>query len=383
MLKKTAKKIILVLAVMVFGGLGGIIADRYAFPYLGSTDFFNKYDFLKKASENVTVINKTEQVFVKEETSIAKISNRVASSVVSVAAYPNSAKTSAAKSESGSNVKYSTGLIVTGDGLIMIYADVPGMEYLSYKAVTPDGKIFDAEFYGIDQYSNLAFIKIEAANLTAVSFGNSDEIKPGEKIIAIGTNPTSFKHIYSGGLISRLNQTYSLSGSGTSSSEKMEGVFETDIVSGADYVSGPIADYRGYVVGITGSSRSGSAETFFQIPSNKVSRVIERAIRKELRSAPALGILYVSITKSHSLAGKLDAENGAVIFSSSQQAAVAPGSPAQKAGLQTNDIITKINDRTINAENSLPDILYQHKKGDKVELTVFRNGKELLIPVQL
>ncbi|MFA6383496.1 MAG: S1C family serine protease [Parcubacteria group bacterium] len=386
MKKMVFKKIFLILAIVFIGGLGGIIADRYIFPYLSSTDYFMKHDWLKKAAEDITVINKTEQVFVKEETSITKISNQISASVVGIISYPQTdAKNFPRKSTTSVGPTYGTGLIVTSDGLIMTYADAINLNNSKYKVVAYDGNSYDAEISGTDAYSNLVFLKISAGNLSAVSLGNSDDIKPGEKIIAIGINPGDFSRVYSAGLISNFNPTYNLAGKAISSSDKLEGVFEADLNSEKDYVGGPIVDYTGQVIGVMGTNAGDNAQKFFQIPSNKVAKVIDRAIKKELENDPVLGIYYIPLTKSYFLVNNLNIDRGALIYSPSGQSGLAmiSGSAGQKAGLQINDIITKINDQEININHTLPDLLYQYKKGDLIELVVSRSGQEMKIPVQL
>lgn len=382
MIKKISKKSIVILAIMVIGGFGGIIADRYVFPYLGSTDFFKKHDFLKRGSEDVTIINKTEQVFVKEETSIAKISNQASSSVVSIVVYPDTDARSGKKSSENLNVQYGTGLIITSDGLIMTYLDMVDPSKAKFKVITSDGSSYDAEVSGRDSYSNLVFLKIGASNLSAVSFGNSDDIKSGEKVIAIGTASSSFNHEYVAGLVSNFDATFNLAGKAVSSSEKLEGVFELDMQSGPDYVGGPVVDYMGQVIGVTGVN---AAQNYFAIPSNKISEIVSRAIKKELDQDPILGIYYVPLTKSYALVNGLKIDQGALIFSGSGQQglAIIAGSPAQKAGLQLNDIITKVNEQAISAAAPLSELLYEHKKGDAIELTIIRGGQELKIPAQL
>jgi S1-C subfamily serine protease len=379
------KKIVLIIVVIFLGGLGGIVADRYIFPYLGSTDYFMKHDWLKKASEDVTVINKTEQVFVKEETSITKISNQASASVVGIISYVQiDGKNSLKKGAASIEPTYGTGLIVTSDGLIMTYTDAINLNNSKYKVVTYDGSSYDAEISGKDTYSNLVFLKINAGNLPAVSFGNSDDIKAGEKIIAIGTSLGDLSHVYSAGLISNFNPTYNLAGKAVSSSDKLEGVFEADLNSEKNYVGGPIVDFTGQVVGVIGKNPGDNAQKFFQIPSNKVARVVDRAIKKELDNEPILGIYYIPLTKSYSLVNGLGVDHGALIYSPSGQQGLAmiSGSVGQKAGLQINDIITKINEQEISTSLTLPDLLYQYKKGDSVELTILRSGQEMKIPIQ-
>lgn len=380
------KKTLFVLVVMVFGGLGGVLADHYIFPRFSSSEFFSKYDFFKKFTENVTVINKTEQVFVKEETSLGKISGQAASSIVNIASLPEAGQGSAAKKGLVAiEPMNGTGAIVTSDGLIMTYESAVNPVNSKYKVTTSDGNTYDAEFLGTDSYSGLSFLKINGNNLPAISFGDSNDSKPGEKVIAIGNNFGIYSNRYAAGLLSSFNPTYNLAGKALSYSDKLEGTFETDFNSEKNYVGGPIIDYTGQVIGITGTLEKNGAGEFFQIPSNKVKRVIDRAIKKELDKDPMLGVYYVPITKTYALNNNLAVDKGALIFSSSGQLglAIIAGSSGQKAGLQINDIIKAVNDQEINMENSLPDLLYQYKQGDTIELTILRGAEDLKVPINL
>src|SRR5690606_36401891 len=115
------------------------IADRYVFPRLAATEFFNKYKILKKTTEGVTVINKTEQVYVKEETSLTRIANQVSSSVVNIISYPDLE----AQPKNTANSKNGTGVIVTSDGIIMTYLGAINPENYRYKIMIHDGKNYD------------------------------------------------------------------------------------------------------------------------------------------------------------------------------------------------------------------------------------------------
>lgn len=374
MIKKISKKAILIVFVVILGGLGGVLADRYAFPYLSTVSWFSKIDFLKKSIENVTVINRTEQVFVKEETSLSKITNQISSSVVNIISIPERTMP-----------QNGTGLIVTSDGLIMTYATAIIAENAKYKTLTFDGNSYDASLVGVDAYSNLAFLKINASNLPAVAFGDSDNAQPGEKIVAIGNSLGSYNNIFSSGLLESFNPSFNLAGKTVSSSEKMEGVFETDLSSENNFIGGPVVDYSGAVIGIVGAIQKDNEKAYFAIPSNKAQNVINRAIKNELGQNPYLGIYYVPILKTFALANNLGADKGALIYSPSGQQglSIIAGSPAQKAGLQIKDTILAIENQQIDEKNALSDLLYHFKKGDLIELTIMRNGQEQKVKVRL
>jgi len=380
---KFSKKLIFLVLIIVLGGLGGVIADRYLFPYLSTKKFFSRYEFLKKSLENVTVINRTEQVMVKEDATVGKVAGNVLSSVVNIAAYPDPAKNTGRKTPA--TVQNFTGLIITGDGLIATYA--PGFisDGLFFQITTADKNTFTGQFAGLDNYSNLAFFKIESGNFSAAAFGNSNEAMVGEKIIAVGNAPGDLSVSYAAGILKSKSRSYNLAGKTVSASEKMEGVFQDDLNLSREFAGGPVIDYSGNIIGIVGRTYSDNQTDYFIMPSNKIKNVIDRAIRNELDKNPVLGIYYLPINKTLTLANNLPSEKGAWIYSSSGQAglAIIAGSSAQKSGLLLNDIIVQINNQEINPENSLSDLLYKYNKGDEIELNVLRAGNEIKIKVQL
>jgi S1-C subfamily serine protease len=231
----------------------------------------------------------------------------------------------------------------------------------------------------------LAFLKISASNLPTISFANSDDFQAGEKIIAVGNSLDTYQNRYASGILKDYNPTYNIDGKTVSSSEKLEGVFEADFNSEQNFVGGPILDYSGQVIGMTGSVVKNNAIDYFQIPSNKAEMVLQKTIKQNTGNNAQLGIYYVPITKSYALVNNLSKDKGALIFSPSGQQglAVIASSPAAKAGLKINDIITAIDGREITLTNSLSDLFYNFKKGDTVNLTITRDGQEIKTNIQL
>lgn len=381
------KRAIFYLSVIVIAGASGIVADRILFPPLFSTKLFARSRFLRSLYDNVTVINKTEQVYVKEESSLGKVASQQASSVVNIAYYPSpdSAKKSAVSKEQAVNPTHLTGMIATSDGLIITYATDPNPENLKYSVTTADGNTHEAAFYGFDSYSNVLFLKIEAANLPVVSFGNSDDISAGEKTIAIGNSLSGYGTMISSGVIRDFDPSFNLGGMALSSSEKMEGVFEAAMDSQEEFVGGPVIDYSGQVIGMTGKIASNGQDRFFVIPSNKLRNVIDKGINKKLDSEASLGAYYLPISKAYASANSLASDKGALVYSPSGQQglAIISGSSADKSGLRIGDIITKISDKEIDSANTLPDILYGFSKGDAATITVLREGTESVLQATL
>ena len=146
-----------------------------------------------------------------------------------------------------------------------------------------------------------------------------------------------------------------------------------------------MVDYSGQVVGMIGFIEKNNAQSFFLIPANKIKMIVNRAIAKELEKNPILGIYYIPISKTYVIENNLSISSGALIHSDSGQQglAVLANSPAQKAGLKLGDIITAVGGKEVTAHNSLSELLYEHKKGEQVELTVLRDGQSMAVKVDL
>jgi len=254
-----------------------------------------------------------------------------------------------------------------------------------YKVVIAGNNVYEAEFLGMDSWSNLVFFKINASNLPAISFGNSADYKPGEKIIMLGESFSQEEKCFSSGLLSGINPTYNISEKSLAVAEKLEGVFEVDFPKSENFLGAPAVDYSGQTLGILGETEKNRKKEFFLIPSQKVKLVIDKVIAKKMEENPQLGIYYISLSKDYAISNELKNENGALIFSPSGQQglAILEGTPAQKAGLKLGDIIVKVGETIIDLQNNLSGILYQYRKGDQVEFTVLRNDAEMKIMVIL
>lgn len=402
------KKISIIILIILISGASGIVADHYVFPYLASTQFFQRHAWLKQSAENTTIINRTEQVYVKEDSSVAKLMSPVVSSIVNIITYPNPTTKNQNQTETPdllTETKNGTGEIVTSDGLIMTYATAIDYDQsqptsgsstslsaqpaspsaYEYKVMTGDGNVYDATLLGVDNWSNLAFLKINASNLPVVSFGNFSDYQAGEKVIAIGNDYPDYENRFDSGILNSFDPTFNISGQALSVPEKLEGIFKTDFSAENPPVGGPIVDYSGQIVGIIGSVKSNNQTRYFEIPTDKVQMALNKEIQKGLTTDPTLGIYYLPITKTLQLADGLPIDHGALIYSSLDQQglAVITGSPAAKAGLQLGDIITEVNGTNVTLSDNLSTLLYNYKIGDKIKLTILRAGKSINLDVQL
>lgn len=383
-MKKFLKVLVIIIILVVIGGLSSLFFNHYLIPKMSANPYFSRSSFFKDATENVTIINKTEQVTVKEEDSVNKIASQSATSVVNIISVSsakglNQPALPKEKSRSG------TGVILTSDGLIATYRDVIIEKEAKYKVLTYNGSSYEASLLGMDEFTNLAYLKIEASNLPAIPLANSSDFYPGKKLIAVGNAFEEYQNRFSSGLMSNIDKTFNLAGKTVSSSEKLEGVFESDFAEQEEYVGGPVINYNGELVGISGMIIIDSQKKYFQIPSNFLKKSMELAIKNELNRRPVLGIYYIPVTKVYAMANSLDRDRGALIYSPSgkQGLAIISGSAAEKAGLEINDIIIAVGGQEINLDNPLSNMLSNYKKGDEVELLVVRNGQEIKVKVEL
>lgn len=374
-MKKFAKFVSIIALIFIIGGAGAAFFEHYLFPIMGSTRTFSKYDFFKKAKENITVINKTEQLEIKEDEAVSKIAAQPANALVKIISL--SSKNNADKAGNG--------LILTSDGVIVTYRSAILETDAAYKVLSHSGSVFEAEFIGIDEFSNLAFLKMKASNLPVVAFANSDESKPGKKLIVIGNSQGNLNNSISTATMNDFDRGFNISGNTLSSSEKLEGVIKADFFGRQEFVGSPVVNYNGELIGLTGMLTINNKEKYFIIPSNEVRRSMESVIKNELGKRPFFGIYYIPITKEYSIARNLNRDRGALVYSPSgaQGLAVLSGSPAEKAGIRLNDIIIAINGKEVNLDNPFSNALSQYKKGDEIELLVVRNGNEIKIKVKL
>ena len=381
--RKIAKGVAILFLIFFVGGIGSVYFNQKVLPFIRTNKYLSRINFLNRMAENVTVINNTQQVTIKEDDSINEIASQTSNAVVNIVsiATQKDPLTKLVKTVNQSG----TGIVVTSDGLIATYRGAIIEKDASYQAFLFNGNYYQATFVGIDEFSDLAFLKIDAPNLTAVSLADSFDVHPGKKLVAIGNSFGEYQNRYESGLLSNVNKTFNLGGKTVATSEKLEGVFEDDFKNQKEYIGGPVIGYSGDMIGIIGMLTINDEDQYFEIPSNVVKSSMDLAINNNLSSRPFFGAYYISISKEYSIANKLDRDQGALIYSPSgkQGLAIISGSPAETAGIKINDIIIAVNDQAVTLDNPFSNLINQNKKGDLIELTVDRSGQEIKIPVQL
>ncbi len=276
-----------------------------------------------------------------------------------------------------------SGFMVSDDGYIVTNAHVVSDEGANYTVYLNDESKYDAEVVASDTTLDIAVLKIDATGLPYLEFGDSDTVQVGQTVIAIGNALGEFRNTVSVGVISGLSRSITAGGGG--SSEFLADVLQTDAAINPGNSGGPLLDLAGKVIGVNVATSSGGENISFSLPSNAVKAAVE-SIRITGHVVQAyLGIRFVMITDAMAEENDLPVMDGALIRRGDDtvELAVLPGSPADKAGLEENDIITKVDDQEIDDNHPLHIVLRQKAIGDVIVITVWHDGEEKTVSATL
>jgi len=257
-----------------------------------------------------------------------------------------------------------SGFIIDAEGIVVTNNHViQGAEDIF---VTVNGeKEYEAEIVGADPLSDIAVLKIKSKEkFSPVNFGNSDKARVGDWVIAIG-NPFGLGGTVTSGIISARNRSIGLS--------RYEDYIQTDASINSGNSGGPLFDMNGDVIGINTAilGQSGSIGIGFSIPSNSAKKVINQLIEFGETKRGWLGVRIQTVTKEIAEVENLDEPRGALV------ASVADGSPSEKGGIKSGDIILEFDGKRINEMSELPKIVAETEVGSTVNVKVWRNKREI------
>lgn len=323
-----------------------------------------------------SVINtiKTEKLIVQESSAIIDAAKDVSPAVVSISSKKN------VTGYLGQDVIQEadgTGFIITNDGLIVTNKHVAPDANATYTVVMANGKTYKGKVVATDPYQDLTILKIDATGLPIVNLGNSDQMKVGQYVVAIGNALGQFQNSVTVGVISAKGRHIDAANSSNGQTESLEDLLQTDAAINEGNSGGPLVNLKGQVIGLNTAvaSKSNAEGIGFAIPINDVINSINQVKDTGKIVRPYLGVSYVPITKDIAKANDLPVDHGAYLTSATGSNAIMPASPADQAGLKEGDIITQVDDTLIDDDNSLTRALSYYKAGDKVELTVIK-GKD-------
>jgi S1-C subfamily serine protease len=276
-----------------------------------------------------------------------------------------------------------TGFLISSDGLILTNKHVVDEKNADYSVITNEGKTIPAKVLATDPFNDVAILKIEGNNFPYLKLGDSDKIKIGQTVIAIGFALGEFRNTVTKGVISGIGRK--IVAGGGERVEQLEDVIQTDAAINPGNSGGPLLNLNGEVIGINTAMSLEGQLIGFAIPINVAKYAVESVKKFGRIVRPFLGIRYIIINETIAKANNLPVDYGALIVggNSPSDLAVVPGSAADKAGLKENDIILELNGKKITQENSLAKMIQKFKPGDEVTLKVLSKGKEKIIKVVL
>jgi 2-alkenal reductase len=271
-----------------------------------------------------------------------------------------------------------SGVIISEDGYVLTNNHVVE-NTTEVSIILADGEELQAEVIGTDVFSDLAVLRAQGELRAVASLGNSDTLRPGETVIAIGSPLGDFKNTVTVGVVSATERVID-----TGAGYQMEGLIQTDAAINQGNSGGPLVNLAGEVIGINtlivrGSGMGGPvAEGLgFSVPSNTVLAVSQQIIEKGYFSYPYMGVRWQWISKRIAQRYNLPVENGAYVTF------VESGSPADEAGVQTGDIIVQIGERTLNEDNPFINALYANSPGETINLGIMRDNTRIDLDVTL
>jgi S1-C subfamily serine protease len=272
-----------------------------------------------------------------------------------------------------------SGFIINSSGQISTNAHVvDGADTVS--VTLKDGRTFEGEVLGEDPVTDVAVIKIQAANLPAVALGNSDVLQPGESVIAIG-NPLGLNNTVTAGIISATDR----SSSDVGVPDKRVGFIQTDAAINPGNSGGPLLNARGEVIGMNTAIISGAQGLGFAIPINTVQGIVQQLITKGKVEHPYLGVQMVTLTPE--IKQQLNIEADGQIRVAADRGVliirVVPGSPADEVGLQTGDVIQTINNQPVNTTAEVQKLVERSTVGSQLQMTAQRDQQSRKVAVRL
>lgn len=368
--KSGAQKLILVLVCLVAGFFGGM---------LGTSGVRQK--------DNSTSVQR--QIISNESQLINQIVKDVGPSVVSVNVTSSSGRSSFF-GQTQAQQSAGTGVILNTEGVIITNRHVVPAGSSSVSVTLSDGTTLDdVDVIGRTNDSDsldVAFLKINDAKgktLQPAKLADSSKVQVGDKVVAIGNALGQFQNTVTSGIISGYGRSVDAADESGVASETLQNLFQTDASINPGNSGGPLVNMNSEVIAIN-TAVAGNAENIgFAIPINDIQGLINSVLKDGKLVRPYLGVRYISLTDDIAYQYNLNVKRGAYLAPAQGQVSVLEGSPADKAGLQEKDTITKIDDTKIDENNSLTSILGRYSAGDTVTLTIVRDGKEQTVKATL
>ncbi|NPV39859.1 MAG: PDZ domain-containing protein [Anaerolineae bacterium] len=321
------------------------------------------------------VTNSVSVSYSDISTTITQVVERVGPAVVTVVGTTSGQMTFFGYS--GDQEVSGSGFIITNDGYIITNNHVVE-DTQDVRVILSDGSELPASVVSTDSFADLAVLKADGVMPGVAVLGNSDNLKPGETVIAIGSPLGDFRNSVTVGVVSATGRSLD-----TGNNYQMENLIQTDAAINSGNSGGPLVNLAGEVIGVNsavvrGSGNSAIAEGLgFAIPSNTALLISQQIITKGYFSRPYMGVSIQQIDPSIASRYDLPVQWGAYVTR------VGAGSPAGNAGIQQGDIIVRIGDKVFSENTKFVNALFAFQPGDVVEVEVMRNNQKMIFQVTL
>lgn len=371
---------------------GGFLLGLLIMGSMVSGAFFYGIWLNKHGGEEGVLVPKTREI-VNEESVITRVVEKVTPSVVTVSMskikivndpFANfdfffdffGGQRNQTQKEEKIEQDIGTGFIISEDGLIVTNKHVVADSEAKYKVVIGKDEVAEVVNIYRDPLTDLAILKVDKNGLTPIIMGDSDNLKVGQLVVAIGTALGEFRSTVTTGVISGLGRGI-VAGSPFSGSEKLENVIQTDAAINPGNSGGPLLSSSGEVIGVNVAVSQQGQNIGFALPINLVKDSINNFKTTGEFDRPYMGVVYQMISKQAALLNEVP--QGAYIQE------VVKDSPAEKAGILVGDIITEIAGTKLNDEkdNSFINIVNKYKIGDEILVKIWRNNGEISLRVKL
>jgi serine protease Do len=285
-----------------------------------------------------------------------------------------------------------TGFIINKDGTILTNRHVVPSGTSNVSVTLSDGTKYDnVKVIGRTSSTSsldVAFLKItnlKGKKLTPLTLGDSAKVKVGDKVVAIGNALGQFQNTVTSGIISGYGRDVRAGDESGAGAETLTDLFQTDAAINQGNSGGPLMNINNEVIGINTAVAGGADNIGFAIPINDVKGLIASVLKNGELQQPFLGVRYVSLTDDIAGQYNLTVKRGAYILPQQQdgEPSIVSGSPADKAGLKSGDIVTKVDGTNIDDKTSLSAVLGKYQVGNTIKLTVIRDDKAMTISATL
>ena len=271
-----------------------------------------------------------------------------------------------------------TAFFISADGLLLTNRHVVADENARYSVLLNDGRTLEARVIGRDPTNDIALLKVEGSGFPFLKLSEQAEPVLGQTVIAIGNALAEFRNTVSVGIISGLQRDIVAGNPYRGDVERLSRIIQTDAAINEGNSGGPLLSSQGEVIGMSTAVAQGAQNIGFAIPVQDLRRTVQSYEKHGRIVRPFLGVRYAVITPALVQEKNLDVDEGALVVrgDTPADAAIAPDSPAAKAGLREGDILTHIDGQKLTEKQTVTDIIQGKLPGDTVTIDYVRDDTE-------